>query len=281
MIVAISGATGFIGRRLTAYLESQNIKIIALERSDFGNENLFQKINGCDCVVNLAGESIFQRWTKSSKKRIMASRIDTTRQIVECINRSKGYKTLISTSAVGYYADQVACDEDEYTRGVGFLAQVCTIWEGEALACNNSHRTVITRFGIVLDEQGGALKKMVSSMRLGVAAVIGNGKQPFSWIALDDLIRAIEYLILNPDCKGIYNLTAPQPTTNLDITKHLASKLSTPITMHLPKLIFKIAMGESSILLTAGQYVLPKRLSQDGFKFKYESITEYIDHITL
>ena len=122
---------------------------------------------------------------------------------------------------------------------------------------------------------------MASSMRLGIAAVIGDGKQPFSWIALDDLLRAIEHLILNTYCKGVYNLTAPKPTTNINLTKHLASKLSTPITLHIPKLLFKIAMGKSSVLLTTGQYVLPKRLSQDGFKFKYESITDYIDHITL
>ena len=280
MIVAISGATGFIGRRLTEYLESKNMEVIALQRSDFNSDKLFEKIDGSDYVINLAGESIFQRWTKPCKRRILSSRVDTTRQIVESINRSKGHKILISTSAVGYYADDVVCDEYKYSQGRGFLAEVCRAWEAEALRCNNAHRTVITRFGVVLDSGGGALSKMVGSIKLGVAAVVGDGNQPFSWIALDDLLRAIEHLILNANCKGIYNLTAPMPTTNLAMTSELVSKRSSYITLRVPKFIFKMVMGESSALLTNGQYVLPARLVQDGFVFNYKTIQDYIHDIS-
>ncbi len=272
MIVAISGASGFIGRKLTNYLESKHIDVVALKRADFGSDALSEKIDRCDCVINLAGESIFGRWTSSAKKRIVSSRIDTTRQIVECINRSKRPKVLISASAIGYYANDVVCDEYEYTQGSGFLAKVCREWEAEALKCDEMHRTVITRFAVVLDKDGGALERVLKSMKLGIATVIGDGKQAFSWIALDDLVRALEYLILNTECMGTYNLTAPQPTTNIEFTKTLASKKSIHITLPLPKFVFKIVLGESSSLLTEGQSVLPTRLIQSGFEFKYVDV---------
>ena len=276
MVVAISGATGFIGRRLTSYLESKGINVVAHQREDYKSEALLNKIDRCDAVINLAGESIFKRWTNSSKKRILSSRIDTTRQIVECMNRSKDPKILISTSAVGYYAKHVTCDEYKYTKGSDFLAEVCSQWEAEALKCDAIHRTIITRFGIVLDKDGGALEKMLRPMKLGFASIIGDGKQAFSWIALDDLLRAIEYLILNTDCKGIYNLTAPQPTTNLELTQNLASKMNLSLTFSVPKFIFSMTMGKSSSLLVNGQYVLPTRLIQDGFQFHYKTIQKYI-----
>ena len=275
MTIAISGASGFIGRKLTNYLEHKNIDVIALKRDDFKNDSLFEKIDKCDCVINLAGENIFKRWTKSHKKRILSSRIDTTRKIVDCINRSKNPKTLVSTSAIGYYANNVACDEYEYKQGNDFLAEVCHKWEAEALRCNDTHRTIITRFAVVLDKDGGALEKILKSMKFGVATTIGNGKQSFSWIALDDLVLAIEYLILNTHSKGIYNLAAPKPTTNLEFTKTLASKKNLFITLPIPKFVFKIVMGESSSLITNGQYIIPSRLTQSGFKFKYKSIEDY------
>ena len=276
MIVAISGASGFVGRKLTNYLESKNIGVVALNRADFESNLLYEKINKCDCVVNLAGESIFRRWTNSYKKRILSSRIDTTRQIVECINRSNKPKIFISASAIGYYANDVICDEYEYTQGSDFLADVCRQWEEEALKCEGIHRTVITRFAVVLDKDGGALASLDKSMKFGFATIIGNGKQPFSWIALDDLVRAIEHIILNSDCTGIYNLTSLRPSTNLEFTKTLASTKSLLITFPVPKFVFKIAMGESSILLTEGQYVRPTRLTQRGFKFLHTDIHTYI-----
>ncbi len=276
MIVAISGASGFIGRKLTNYLESKHIDVVALNREDFKSNSLFDKINRCDCVVNLAGENIFRRWTESYKKRILSSRIDTTRQIVECINRSDKPKVLISASAIGYYANDVVCDEYEYTQGQNFLAEVCRKWEAEAVKCNEIHRTVITRFAVVLDKTGGALEGLLKSTKFGFATIIGNGKQPFSWIALDDLVRAIEHLILNSDCTGSYNLTSQQPTTNLELAKTLASTKRLLITVPIPKFVFKIALGESSTLLTEGQYVLPTRLIQSRFKFLHTDIQNYI-----
>ncbi len=276
MTIAISGASGFIGQKITNHLKSINIDVIALNRDDFNSYSLFNKIDRCDCVINLAGENIFKRWTNSHKKRILSSRIDTTRQIVDCINRSKHPKTLISTSAIGYYANDVICDEYEYTKGDDFLAEVCRKWESEAMKCNKMHRTVITRFAVVLDENGGALEKILKSMKFGFATIIGNGKQSFSWIALTDLVRAIEYLVTNTDCKGIYNLTAPLPTTNQEFTKTVAKKMRVSITLPIPKFVFKIAMGKSSSLLTNGQCILPNRLSQSGFTFNYTSIQSYI-----
>ena len=276
MVVAISGASGFIGHKLTDYLKSKNISVVALSRDDFKGNSLFEKIDRCDCVINLAGENIFTRWTSSRKKRILTSRIDTTRKIVKCINRSRHAKTFISASAIGYYANNVVCDEYKYTKGRYFLAEVCRKWEAEATQCSGMHRTVITRFAVVLDKDGGALSRVLKSMKFGFATIIGDGKQPFSWIALDDLIRAIEYLILNRDCKGVFNLTAPKPTTNIEFTKAIAAKSRLSIAFPLPEFVFKIAMGESSSLLTNGQYILPTRLMQSGFKFKFAFIQDYI-----
>ena len=276
MIVAISGASGFIGRKLTEYLESRNINVISLTRDDFKSDALFDKIKRCDCVINLAGENIFKRWTKSHKESILSSRIDTTRQIVKCINRSESPKILISTSAIGYYANDVTCDEYDYTKGSDFLAEVCRRWELEAMKCNDMHRTVITRFAVVLDKDGGALEKVVKSMKFGFATVIGDGKQSFSWIALEDLVRAVEYLILNTECKGVYNLTAPQPTTNLGFIKTLAAKMNLSVTLPIPSFVFKLTMGESCSLLTEGHYILPISLIKIEFRFKYVSIQDYV-----
>ena len=145
--------------------------------------------------------------------------------------------------------------------------------EAEAIKCSEMDRTVITRFGIVLDKNGGALEEMIRFMKLGVATIVGDGKQSFSWVVLDDLVIVIEHLILNTDCEGPYNLTAPTPTTNLELTKDLASKINIHITFHIPKCIFKIEMGESSSLITSGQHVVPAKLIQSGFRF---TIQEYI-----
>ena len=283
MVVAISGSTGFIGSKLTEYLKSRGMDIVSINRADFNCDTLFNKIDRCDCVINLAGESIFKRWTNSYKKRIVSSRIETTKQIVDCINRSKHQKIFISASAIGYYASHGSShetyDEYKYTKGSDFLAEVCSKWEAEALRCDGAHRTIVTRFAVVLDKDGGALNRVLSSMKLGIATSIGGGKQAFSWIALDDLVKAIEYLIIDTKCSGIYNISAPQPTTNLEFTKHIASKMDISLTLPLPKFIFKIAMGESSTLLINGQNVLPTRLIQNGFKFKYKTIREYISSL--
>ncbi len=276
MRIAISGATGFIGKNLLHFFNKNNIETTILHRFDFENKNiLHHKILSSDCIINLAGESISKRWTSKARESILSSRIDTTRQIVEALNTCKTPKIFISASAVGIYPYGGEFSEYSTERGDGFLAQVCQKWENEATKTLSHHRTLITRFGVVLGYNGGALPRMMKSLDFCSAVVVGSGKQSFSWIAIDDLVRAMAFLINNPKAVGVFNFTSPEPTTNLELTKQIASKGTGPLIFKIPFFVFRLFMGKSSELLSKGSRVLPNRLLELGFEFKSNDIKEF------
>ena len=194
MNIAMSGATGFIGSHLTKAFEGRGWTVIPLRRNDFeGDETLLvQKIEGADVVVNLAGATIAARWTEEYKKIICSSRIGITRRIVETMSRAgKKPGLFISTSAVGIYDTKGVYTEQDTHYAGDFLGRLAVDWERAALGAESAGvRTVIFRFGVVLGRNGGALKKMLVPFRLGLGGVIGDGTQPFSWVHIDDLVRA-------------------------------------------------------------------------------------------
>ena len=277
MNIAISGASGFIGKHLTAYFMKQGHQVIPLGRTLFREDmfgRLVQMLSHCDVVINLAGASINKRWTPEYKSELYESRIQVTRRIVNALRavRQKP-KLLISASAVGYYPDIGTFDEDLNIHGTGFLADLCYAWEKEAQRCPSQTRLVITRFGIVLSPDGGAMAQMlrpVKMMKIGVA--IGPGLQPFPWIDMGDLCRAMEFIIAHESLHGVVNLVAPQPVSQYTFTYVMAKAYGAWTTFIIAGSCFRLLYGEGASFLTTGQNVYPKRLLDAGFEFTKPTI---------
>ncbi|MFP4086788.1 MAG: TIGR01777 family oxidoreductase [Desulfobacteraceae bacterium] len=293
MRIFMTGGKGFVGTLLSRALCAQGHQVTALTRSVRGDEktpegvSLFQgdptqpgpwqqQVAGHEVIINLAGESVFKRWTREAKKRILDSRVETTRNLVEALSPDASGTTLVSTSAVGYYGfhGDEALDEDS-PPGDDFLASVCRQWETGAIAAQSKGaRVVICRLGIILGERGGALQKMVPLFKKGLAGPLGSGKQWVSWIHQEDL-AAIYLLLLEErsDLSGPVNCTAPHPVTNKEMTHVLAKVLNRPAVMPaMPAFAVRSLMGESSSLYLKGQKVLPQRLTEAGFSFQFPDL---------
>ena len=281
--LAVTGSSGFVGTSLKKHFELKGFKVIGIKRDDLKDINKLTKIvNKADVLINLAGANIINRWSESYKKLLYSSRIDTTKALIEAIEKAE-YKPelLISTSAVGIY-DNVGCyDEEYFNYSDDFLANLCKEWENTALQAQNyGVRTSIFRFGIVLGK-GGALEKMLPPFKLGVGGTIGDGSQDFSFIHIEDLLNAYEYVIHNQSCEGVYNLTAPTPTTNFGLTKALGKALHRPTIFPVPSFILSLIFSEGAKVLTDGQCAKPKRLMDSGFIFKFETIEDAINDLVV
>lgn len=282
MKIAITGVSGFVGTRLKNHFVSKGYQVVDIRRGDLSNiDSLKSKIDGCDMVINLAGASIIARWSDEYKKILRSSRLDTTKLLVEAINVSdKKPKLFISTSAVGIFSNSGNYDEEHYIYSSDFLGKLCQDWEEMALkAQSDNTRVAIFRFGIVLGRDGGALQKMLTPFKLGLGGTIGNGAQAFSFIHIDDLVNAYDFVIENENLSGAFNLTAPEPTTNYGLTKSLGFHLNRPTILPVPEFVLKLIFGEGAKVLTDGQSVRPKRLLDSGFKFKYNNINEAIENL--
>jgi uncharacterized protein (TIGR01777 family) len=273
MKIAISGTSGFVGSYLCNYLSKEGYEIVAISKDDYQDiDILSSKVLESDIVLNLAGANIMQRWSEEYKKILYSSRIDTTKKIVKIINQSDKDIYLISTSAIGIYEDNIEQDEDNFTYANSFLSKICQDWESEAR--ESKGKVAIFRFGVILGI-GGALKKMLTPFKLGVGGKIADGKQPFSYIHIEDLARAYEFAIKDR-LEGTFNLVTPNPVTNSIFTKALGKILNRPTIIPLPETILKLIFGEGARVLTNGQRVLPKRLLNSGFKFKYGHIDDIL-----
>ncbi|BFU77084.1 TIGR01777 family oxidoreductase [Arcobacter sp. 15-2] len=274
----IVGASGFVGSQLTNTFTTKGYEVIATSRDDLHNiSQLISKIDGADVVINLAGANIINRWSESYKKLLYSSRIDTTKALVKAFSLAKiKPKTFISTSAVGIYKNDDTYNEDTQNYANDFLGQLCQDWETEALKAKElGMRVSIFRFGIVLGD-GGALAKMLTPFKLGIGGTIGDGSQSFSFIHIDDLINAYIFVIENELENGIFNLTAPQPTTNYGLTKALGKILNRPTILPIPQFVLNLLLSEGAKVLTDGQKAIPTHLINSGFTFKYENIEETI-----
>lgn len=300
MKVLVTGATGFIGRALIMRLLRDGHSIIALvrsierSRSLLGNEvelvsqsiddielaRIFESVEG---VINLGGENIFGgRWTVSRKKSIMDSRIALTSRVVSAMRVTHHRpRVLISVSAVGYYGNQDARELDEQTLpGNDFLADICQQWEARALAAADlGCRVAIMRLGIVLGAEGGALQRMLPVFRRGLGGTLGSGRQYISWIHLYDLCEVVTQALTDERYQGVFNLTSPNPVSNHDFTKTLAQMLGRFAWLRIPAFTLKLVLGEAATVLLGSQRVLPRRLAQLNYTFKFPNLTTALAHI--
>jgi len=299
MKVLITGGTGFVGKQLSARLVQDGNEITILTRSLKGSEQApkgvsylqgdptqkgpwQEAIPNHDVVINLAGASIFSKWTDEYKKLIRDSRVFTTRNIIEGISSQSGKKiALFSTSAVGYYGFHGDEELDEESPpGNDFLAHLAIEWEAEALkAEEKGARVVINRFGIVLGEKGGALGQMIPLFKKFIGGPIGSGQQWFSWVHIKDLAEAFAFLMKHPEISGPVNVCSPNPLKNRDLAKALGKALHRPSFMPAPAFMIKLVLGEFGSIILEGQRVLPRRLLKQGFTFQYSDINKALQNI--
>jgi uncharacterized protein (TIGR01777 family) len=279
MKIAICGASGFVGKYLQSYFIEKVYDVVALKRDVMRDANkLNNAISDVDIVINLSGANIIQRWSKDYKKLLFKSRIETTRSLVDAMNANNREQTLVSTSAIGIYANDILCDEDDYSYGDSFLTKLCQAWEREAMQVRK--RLVIFRFSVVMGH-GGALQRMMLPFKLGLGGVIGKGTQAFSYIHIEDLARAYNHIIAHQELSGVFNLSASNTITNRIFTKILAKKLNRPAILPLPVFVLKLLFGEGSQVLSDGQNTFPKKLLNSKFVFKYPDINSVLDDLLL
>jgi uncharacterized protein (TIGR01777 family) len=295
MKILISGATGLIGTALIKSLEPQGHEIFRLVRHAPNSQQEVEwspdrysialaRIEGFDAVVNLAGESVSEgRWTEEKKRRIRESRVKGTKLLGDALaNLAQPPRTFICASATGYYGnrgDEVLTETSP--PGTDFLAEVCTEWEkSTALATEKGIRVVNARFGIILDANGGALAKMLPPFRLGAGGKLGSGEQWMSWVALDDVIGALEFALKSDSLKGPVNFVAPNPVTNAEFTKTLGKVLARPTLFPVPKFALRLLFGEmAGALLLSSQRVEPSRLQLAGYSFQFPQLRSALSHL--
>ncbi|HYJ92311.1 MAG TPA: TIGR01777 family oxidoreductase [Pyrinomonadaceae bacterium] len=294
MKILITGATGLIGSALQKSLRDGGHDLLLASRKPPKNDNFIQwdvsegfaepeKLEGVHAVIHLAGENLSGlRWTDEKKKAIRDSRILGTRNVVDTISNLKQRpQILIAASAVGFYGDR---GDDIMTEtsspGKNFLADVCREWEAESRRAEDSGiRTVLLRTGIVLSKDGGALGTMLTPFKFGLGGVVGSGKQWMSWISLDDQIAVINYALENENIRGAVNSVSPNPVTNEEFTKAMGEVLYRPTIIPIPEFAVHLAFGEmGDALLLDSTRVIPKRLEEAGFKFKYPDLKKALQH---
>lgn len=297
--ILITGGTGFIGEELREILLRDGNNVIIVTRSPEKYESITAKnqrfiswdddladaMNESDAVINLAGESIFgERWTDETKKRIYDSRIEITRKLVDAIQESDNKPDVfVSASASGIYGNQGdrILDESEAAAS-DFLAQVCVDWEKESQrALEFGVKVVNPRIGIVLEEGGGALEKMIPPFRFFVGGPVGDGKQYMSWIHRSDLCRALIYPVFNEGPEGAYNVCSPYPATMNEFAEALGEVMNRPSFFRVPLFALNIAFGEAAKPISDSIRMQPKKLQLSEFEFEYENLEEALADIVV
>lgn len=296
MHIFVTGGTGLIGSALIFKLSAQGHRITVLTRNVVkARQKLGDRISFCstlkeietfddyDAVINLAGEPIIgKRWSVNQKERLCNSRWMITRHLTELIkNSANPPKVFISGSAVGYYGAQGdsllkedAEPHDEFTH------RLCKQWEYLALEAQSVQtRVCILRTGIVLSKEGGMLPSMLLPFRLGLGAILGKGNQYVSWIHIDDMIKAIVFLLDMPEAQGVFNITAPNPVTNKRFANVLSTTLYRPRLFRIPSFLLKMVLGEMASMIIDGQRVIPRHLLDLHFRFTFEHFDKSIENI--
>jgi uncharacterized protein (TIGR01777 family) len=299
MKIVVAGGSGFLGEPLVKRLLARGDDVAVLTRNaahvrlaashvrpvqwDAKSQGLWSdEAAAADVVINLAGENIGEgRWTDERKQRMVASRLDATHAIVEALRRDPSRpRTLINASAVGFYGNRGDELLDESSaRGEGFLADLVERWEAAARGAESLARLVVLRFGVVLDAEGGALKKMALPFKLGAGGPVGSGTQWMSWIDRDDAVRMVEWAIDRDAARGIYNATSPQPVRNREFAQALGRALHRPALIPAPAFALRLVFGQmGEEVLLAGQRVVPRRAEAEGFAFDRPRLDEALAH---
>lgn len=290
MDIFVTGGSGFVGKALSRRFLDAGHRVTAV-----GTRPVFDAIRhdafrylaadtsrpgdwqdaaaDADAIVNLAGKTIFKRWSRRYKAAVYDSRILTTRHLVDALP-APSRAVLVSTSAVGYYGNRGDDIVDENDGpGTDFLAKVGTDWESAANgAAAKGARVVLARFGVVLGRDGGAMEKMIPAFRSGLGGPIGTGRQWFPWVHMADLIRAVDHFIDHPDAQGPFNITAPEPVRQGDFARRLARHLHRPAVMPAPAAMMRLMLGECADTLLSSQRVIPRRLQESGFSFQFPDV---------
>jgi uncharacterized protein (TIGR01777 family) len=268
--ILVSGSTGLVGSALVPFLESSGHQVRRLAR------NCYDGLEGCDAVIHLSGRSIATRWTKQIKEEIISSRVDTTRHLAETLSKlPTPPKVLICASAVGFYGDRK--DEiltEKSSAGKGFLAEVCKEWESALLPAKmRGIRCASTRFGTILSKNA----KVITPFRFGLGAIFGSGEQVMSWIAIEDVIGAIEHVLSDDTLEGPINFTSPNPETNRNFSEKLAKALHRPLLFRIGERPVEWLLGEMGReVLLGSQRVMPEKLIHSGYQFIYPTLEQFL-----
>ena len=292
--VLVTGATGLVGTALLQYLEtsnqwqcryltrSKNAKTLHGADAFYWDPNQFEvqdgALEGVDAIVNLAGATVANRWSKRYKAEILSSRVNGLKTLNRALSNSKySVKRLVSTSAIGFYKSDF---ENSYTEAStqsdpGFLSKVVEQWEAEADHFESLNISVSKlRFGIVFSTRGGALPKLMQPTSIGLGAALGAGEQWQSWIHIEDLVRAIIHCLYSKN-EGVYNVVSPYPERALEISERLARVMKRPFWLkRSPEFMIKLLLGEMSEMVLQSQKVIPERLLNEGFEFHHSNLPE-------
>lgn len=290
MRILIAGGTGFIGKAmLREWAAHHTIEVLTRDPSKaqlppnaravgWDGKTLgawTQHVEGADVLINLAGETIAQRWNPEVKQRLWDSRVKTTELLVQAVQSAQSPpRVMLQASAIGIYDQnpETTCDEDS-PPATGFLADLGKAWEAAARSVSERGvRLCLMRIGIVLGEGGGALERMLTPFKLGVGGPVGSGKQWLSWIHLDDIVGAAAFLMARDDLSGAFNFTAPNPVTMNEFAKTLGKVLLRPAVFRAPAFALRLMMGEMAELVLEGSRVLPTRLLEAGYEFRYPTL---------
>jgi uncharacterized protein len=305
MRILIAGGSGMIGRQLTDLLTSAGDQVAILSRNPAKVSGMpamvdvypwdgktlqdwAKQVDTSDAIINLTGENLSgnrfppARWTSERKRLLLQSRVDSGRVLYEAVESAdKKPNVFIQASGISYYGtlEEKALTEDDQ-RGDDFLASVAVDWEASSSkVASLGVRHVITRNGVVLSTEGGALPSLLLPYKLWVGGHLGNGKQVFSWIHLMDEARALQFLVHHSEASGVYNLTAPNPVTDDEFGRTIGKVMHRPHYFHLPGFAMKFALGEVAMMVLEGQRVLPKRLLELGFQFSFPTLTGALEDL--
>ena len=279
MKIGIIGATGYIGSRLRATTLASGQEVVCFSRNERPGFRQFSldavpDFSGLDAIVNLAGESILGLWTRQKKEKILRSRVDTTRQVLEGISRlPDGPRILINASAIGYYGETGENLATETSpAGTGFLAQTCNAWE-EATQGSIAERVRVIRLRIgFVTGPGGAMRFVLPLFKMGLGGPLGNGRQWMSCIHVDDVAGLILWAIANESISGPVNAVCPEPVRNIDFTRALARAVHRPAILPAPAFALRLALGELSRVMLDSVRIIPKVALEDGYTFRFPNV---------
>jgi len=283
MKIAISGANGYIASNLILNLKADEHEVIAISRNElYSVQALTEKLSGTDVVINLAGASILRRWTKTNKEEILKSRISSTQNIVRVINQlpeGERPRTFISASAIGIYAPELNHTEQSTLYSNEFVGEVVQNWENASEDLHPEVRRVIFRIGLILGKEAKTITNLLPVFKMGFGGKLGTGRQPFPFIHITDVVRAMQWSIENTNVQGIYNLVTPENIDNKTFTAILAKSLKRPSLFTVPAFCLKFILGKASSLLLQSPRVFPERLVNEGFLFIFPDIESTIAEI--